>query len=137
MFHFVRFSIRHHHIPEFIRIQKKIPNSFVVVPQFSAQRKHITIDTTSLMYLANTFLKKGEKILITTKRNDDDRLELWNRFFDLSDVTTSNRLFAYSITTNGVDASVRLTRRSELGKIRTRMKKKAQNEIGNYIPLGY
>lgn len=49
------------HVPELIRLQRIVSPSFVVVPQNSAQRKHITLDTHGLVLVLNTIRDRKPK----------------------------------------------------------------------------
>jgi len=81
---------------------------FTLLPEYSFQQKYILVDTDALYYM----YKSIEKVGITTiQRFRAERETWWTEAFNINKVTTNNRIFAYSIQTDGLAVSVNLQKK--------------------------
>lgn len=84
-------------------LQKQQMRSFVVVPQYNWQKKHIRIDNECLLKIVNALIPTGEQ---KWQRGEYD--ELWNQIFDFkrSIKFQKGMLFNQFIVTDSVSVSI-------------------------------
>ena len=81
---------------------------FTLLPEYSFQQKYILVDTDALYYM----YKSIEKVGVTTIQRFRTEKEIWwMEAFNINKVTTQNRIFAYSIQTDGLAVSVGLQKK--------------------------
>lgn len=104
---------------------------FTLLPISSYQQKHILVDT---QVLRDLLIQSNNGLAIPSRGDfQRDAQEWWNRCFDLSHVTSQNRRFGFSISTDGLKCSVHL--------MRPRRSRSNVNEYGfsydgnGYVPL--
>jgi hypothetical protein len=81
---------------------------FTLLPEYSFQQKYILIDTDALYYMYKSIGKEG---VTTIQRFRNEKETWWMKAFNVNKVTTQNRIFAYSIQTDGLAVSVGLQKK--------------------------
>lgn len=101
----------HHNIEE-PYFQKKL---FIAIPQSKIQNHFVTIDTTALIEITNSFQEKGKK---TNIRSLEDGLNapgfkdsFWRKFFKIDELNCGRQYFDFSVNTNGVAAHFKMKKR--------------------------
>lgn len=82
---------------------------FSLLPVPSFKTKHLLIDTQVLRDIINDANLDG-LVVPGCGEFQTEAMEWWQRFFNIKKVTTAQRRFAYSISTDGVQCCVHLTR---------------------------
>jgi hypothetical protein len=107
----------------------KIIKRFDILPIYSFQTRHITIDTTALFFILtkDPFLDMKEYTdLINFRKNGK---EIWERFFKVKQFETKNRIFTRTIMTDGHVVSILLK------KPNTFVEKIVKNDVDEYAGL--
>jgi hypothetical protein len=86
---------------------------FTLLPEYSFKQKYILVDTDALFYM----YKSIERVGVTTiQRFRAEKETWWMEAFNINKVTTQNRIFAYSIQTDGLAVSVGLQKKVDDNK---------------------
>jgi hypothetical protein len=88
-------------------LRRKGLRCFSMTPLTSFERRYIYIDTNALHGL---YKAAAPKEIPNLELFRNDALNYWNKAFNIHLVTTSNRMFGYGISTDGVGVSVSIDR---------------------------